>query len=259
MAHCKTGLVLNGGGTKGVAQLGAIKRLNEIGFEYDGIVGSSIGSVNAVLAYTGQMDKALQLYQNIGLSTVIPNDKLNESKNAFAPSNLFLLVKGLISSKGYSTSPFLNFLCDNLREFNLDEINPFNKAEIGIMTLQFSPRIKPVEIFLNGMNLSESIPYLVASMCFPFFKPINIGGKSYFDGGLYDVRPIHMLVERGYNNILCIDIGGIGRRRCLRKVSKIADISVIQIDPKIGLFDFDKERQQIAFDKGYRAIKKFIG
>ena len=41
------GLVLEGGGTKGAYQLGAYKALKELGMEFDGIVGTSIGALNA--------------------------------------------------------------------------------------------------------------------------------------------------------------------------------------------------------------------
>ena len=41
------GLVLEGGGTKGAYQLGAYKALKELGVEFDGVVGTSIGALNA--------------------------------------------------------------------------------------------------------------------------------------------------------------------------------------------------------------------
>ena len=47
------GLVLEGGGTKGAYQLGAYKALKELGMEFDGIVGTSIGALNAAFIIQG--------------------------------------------------------------------------------------------------------------------------------------------------------------------------------------------------------------
>ncbi len=40
------GLVLEGGGTKGAYQIGAYKALRELGIEFQGVTGTSIGALN---------------------------------------------------------------------------------------------------------------------------------------------------------------------------------------------------------------------
>ena len=40
------GLVLEGGGTKGAYQIGAYKALKDLGIEFQGVSGTSIGALN---------------------------------------------------------------------------------------------------------------------------------------------------------------------------------------------------------------------
>ena len=48
------GLVLEGGGTKGAYQIGAYKALRDLGIEFQGVAGTSIGALNG--AYIIQND-----------------------------------------------------------------------------------------------------------------------------------------------------------------------------------------------------------
>ena len=44
------GLVLEGGGAKGAYHIGAYRALSELGIQIDGVVGTSIGAINAAAA-----------------------------------------------------------------------------------------------------------------------------------------------------------------------------------------------------------------
>ena len=49
------GLILEGGGTKGAYQIGAYKALRDLGIEFQGVAGTSIGALNGAyicLLYT---------------------------------------------------------------------------------------------------------------------------------------------------------------------------------------------------------------
>ena len=66
----------------------------------------------------------------------------------------------------------------------------------------------------EDINKEELYEYILASACFPIFKPQKIGDKQYLDGGMHDNVPVNMLLNKGYKNIIVIDIsnGGISRR-----------------------------------------------
>ncbi|RVU55577.1 patatin-like phospholipase family protein [Anaerosphaera multitolerans] len=57
------GLVLEGGGAKGAYQIGAYFALKELGYEFEAVVGTSIGSINGALIVMGEADKALKLWK----------------------------------------------------------------------------------------------------------------------------------------------------------------------------------------------------
>ena len=60
------GLVLSGGGMRGVAHIGAIKALEEHGIFPNHIAGSSVGAiVGALYAYGHSWDKILEFFKNI--------------------------------------------------------------------------------------------------------------------------------------------------------------------------------------------------
>ena len=77
------GLVLEGGGTKGAYQLGAYKALKELGMEFDGIVGTSIGALNAAFIIQGDYDimEDIWLNQDYKSFMIIEEDLYEKYKN----------------------------------------------------------------------------------------------------------------------------------------------------------------------------------
>ena len=60
----KKGLVLSGGGARGVCHLGVIKALDEFGVKFDYIAGTSVGSVvGALYSYGYPPDEILKMIQ----------------------------------------------------------------------------------------------------------------------------------------------------------------------------------------------------
>ncbi len=69
------GLVLQGGGAKGAFQVGAIKALIELGHSFDGVVGVSIGAINAAFVAQGDMDLAYKMWYDINFEQLMGIDK----------------------------------------------------------------------------------------------------------------------------------------------------------------------------------------
>ena len=73
-------LVLEGGGAKGAYQVGAIKALKENGYEFDTIVGTSIGALNAAFICQGDIDKLDELWHTLSFQDLMDiNNELGES------------------------------------------------------------------------------------------------------------------------------------------------------------------------------------
>ena len=72
-----------------------------------------------------------------------------------------------------------------------------SRINFGLVTYSVKNKT-PLRKFKNEIPKEQMEDYLLASSCFPIFKPQIINGEEYFDGGLYDNSPYNMLIENGY-------------------------------------------------------------
>jgi NTE family protein len=137
-----------------------------------------------------------------------------------------------------------------------------SKIEYGMVTTSVNVKNKSLEVFKEDIDKEEFYDYLLASSCFPIFKPQKIGDKQYLDGGMYDNVPINMLLNKGYSNIIVVDISNGGISRKLQ--NKKAYIKIIKPNEELGgPFDFDKSRIKKNMKMGYldtmKAFNKLQG
>ena len=69
------GLALEGGGAKGSYQVGAYKALKEMGYEFDYIVGTSIGAINGAMFVQGDEKLAEKIWLDIEFSMVVSTEE----------------------------------------------------------------------------------------------------------------------------------------------------------------------------------------
>ena len=67
----RTGLVLEGGGAKGAYAFGWLLEFAARGIHFDAVSGTSVGTLNAILWATNQLDKGEMLWQTISTETVL--------------------------------------------------------------------------------------------------------------------------------------------------------------------------------------------
>jgi NTE family protein len=158
----KTGLVLSGGGARGVAHLGVLKALDELGVVIDCISGTSAGALAGALYAQGlKPDAIFGLVKNMGL--------FNSVRPAWARTGL------------------LNM--DGMKELLLKTIpvNNFNSLKIPLTVAATDIRRGQVHYFTEG----ELIPAILASCSIPaIFNPVSVNGNLYVDGGLVDNLPV---------------------------------------------------------------------
>ena len=63
----KRAIVLGGGGSRGSYQLGAWQALNELGVDYQMVLGTSIGSINAALMAQGDYALSEHLWETVAV------------------------------------------------------------------------------------------------------------------------------------------------------------------------------------------------
>ncbi len=192
-----TGLVLAGGGGKGIYQVGMLKVLSEAGV-LDNIVaisGVSIGAVNAVL-YAMGIDKMEKVWDEIDMGTLFDFDE-----------------KQIAAGNTHFSRTEMNNLIDKYMDFN--QIRN-EKRIIYVGTSKCAANYSGIdptygctaEYFLLNNALDEDINnYLLASTALPYiYSPVPIRGNKYLDGGINDNIPIKPLYDLGIRRFIVIEL-----------------------------------------------------
>lgn len=200
------GLVLEGGGTKGAYQIGAYKALRDLGIEFQGVAGTSIGALNG--AYILQND--IEVMEDIWLTydythfMNIDEESYEKYKNIDFTAKNFNAVIGLINkarkNEGIDITPLRQLLEKTLNE---ESIRSSNK-DFGLVTVHWDKRINPHPLYLEDIPKGRLTDYLIASSSLPIFKLDRMDDKLYLDGMFFDNMPISLLENKGYNDIVVI-------------------------------------------------------
>jgi len=252
------GVVLGGGGAKGAYEIGVWKALRELELPIEAVVGTSVGALNGAIMVQGDYELALELWNDLHMSKII-NITQELELNKVKKSGITTLVRGvkrLIVDGGMDVTPLKELL-----EKVIDEDKIRNsEIEFGIVTFSLSD-FKPVRLFKKDIPKGRLIDYLLASACFPTFKPQMIDNKRYIDGGVYDNIPISLILEK-CNHIIAVDVSGPGRiKRADTSAHKI--INIKNSGYLGGILQFDGEISKVNIEYGYydtlRAFEKVKG
>ena len=199
------GLALEGGGAKGAFHIGAVKALLENGYEFDGVVGTSIGAFNGALISQGDFEKAYDLWINMEPSMLFDIEDecmRNIVHNGLTKETIKYISSrtiNLIENRGIDTSKMRRVLYENVDEYKLRISN----IDFGMVTVSI-PDFNPVEVYKEDIPAGKIRDYIMASANFPGFKLYPIDGKYYIDGGIYDNCPVNLLIRKGYKDIIAV-------------------------------------------------------
>ncbi len=202
----KVGLVLSGGGAKGVAHIGVIKALEDNDIPIDYVVGTSMGAIIGSMYCMGYTtDEMLKLISSEQFRQWYQGESNVEYRYFFkqndpTPSIVSMQLNfkdSLMFFRPQNTS-----LIDPL-QMNLGFVDIFagaNAACEGDFNKMLVPfRCVGADVFhkknvvMSSGDLGNSVR---ASMTFPFvFKPIKINGTLVYDGGIYDNYPYDVMID----------------------------------------------------------------
>jgi NTE family protein len=164
----KIGLVLSGGGVRGIAHIGAIKALEEYGIYPNIVSGSSAGSVVGALYCAGYTP--------------------DEMMNFFKVIPLFHINRFAFNKPGFINTD--NFYADFNKYFEDDSFAGLKK-KLYVTTVDLLNGV--LKVFDQG----ELIKPLLASCAFPgLFSPVSINELLYADGGILDNFPTAPIKEQ---------------------------------------------------------------
>lgn len=251
----KYGLVLAGGGGKGAYQIGAWKALKEMGIEFEAIAGASIGSINGALIAAGDYDKAMEMWHSVSVDKGIKiTETLPDAENLFSRKNWGALFKEFLKTGGIDASPAEEFLSQYVDEAKIRQSN----IPLGIVTVQMTQGVTPLELFIEDIPEGKLIDYLFASSNVPLITNIGPEGERFLDGGVYDNIPVATLKKRGYNKLIIIDISNIkGLSHSMDILnSQVVYIRPYDIDELGATFDFDAYTIEKRIKLGYLDARK---
>ncbi len=251
------GLVLAGGGAKGIYQLGAWKAMKELGVKFSVVAGVSIGSINGALIASDSYDEAAVFWKSASVDkgVKIAND-LKDPENLFSLKNAGVLIKEIMRNKGIDASPTKDFLLQFIDE---DKVRR-SSVKFGMVTFNLS-EFTPVEIFIDKIPEGELVDYLLASSKVPGVSKIGPEDDRYLDGGVYDNAPIGLLRKNGYNRIIVVDISsmkGLGHKSDMTNAEFIY-IRPFDIEDLGAAFDFSEEMYKKRLTMGYLDTRKAFG
>lgn len=247
-------LALGGGGTKGAYQVGVIKALKELNIKITAVSGTSIGAING--AFILQDDVALmeKVYTNMKFNDICKDEiVVDESKDLLDLKNIVNIVAGYIKNNGLDNSALRELI---VKYLDLDKVYK-SKKDFGLVTYSTENK-EIVRKFKSDIKKEELVDYILASACFPIFKKQKIKGKEYIDGGIGDVLPINMLIEKGYKNIIAVDIEGIGITQNIDRNDTYIKLIYSKEDLG-GMFEFKKRRISRNIKKGYLDTMRSFG
>lgn len=254
----KWGLVLAGGGAKGAYHLGVWEALQKMEISIGCIAGTSIGSINGALFCQGAYAEALELWQSISLDKIVDLSDLDiDGNNLFEIKNIRALIAEIHKKSGLTMQPLHDLLAELVDEEKIRSA----PVEYGLVTCAV-PNLTAVELFKEQIPDGELVDYMMASACLPGFKSKKINNQSFVDGGVTNNMPLDMPIQKGFDNIIAVDVGGIGIVRSVDKTAK--NIINIRCDDKIiGTMEFAQEAIRRIIRKGYydtfRALGRLAG
>ena len=257
------GLALEGGGAKGAFHIGAVRALLENGYEFDGVVGTSIGAFNGALISQGDFEKAYDLWINMEPSMLFDIEDecmRNIVHNGLTKENIKYISSrtiNLIENRGIDTSKMRRVLYENVDEYKLRTSN----IDFGMVTVSI-PDFNPVEVYKEDIPAGKIRDYIMASANFPGFKLYPIDGKYYIDGGIYDNCPVNLLIRKGYKDIIAVRTSKNDRfSNIINKDVRIRSIIASEDLGNALIFDNDLIRRNITL--GYfdaiRMVKNLKG
>lgn len=241
----KIGLSIAGGGLKGVAHIGVIKALQELGIEIEAIAGTSSGSLIAALFAAGfTVNEMADIFcKNYKVLTTFEKRPIAKSIGKYVFKKQFEL-EGL--SDGIKVENLVNKV---IREKELEKLQDL-KIPVAITTVD---TISMKEcIFLSkkyDLKNTEKIDYIYddieigkavrASMSFPgIFTTCNYGKYNFIDGGTVDNLPVKILKDIGVDKV----IGSSFNLDNYIPTGKIFDVVIRAIDI-FSLKDVEKARE----------------
>ena len=209
----RIGLVLGGGGARGYAHIGVLKKLEEMRIPFDYITGTSMGSIVGGFLATGMdSDELNQVVRDADWDDLFKDKtsredlpfrrKADDNLGLYGPKlgigkNSSLLPKGVVSGQKVIFM-FESVISQRINTPDFDQLPiPFRAIATDIVS-------GDMVVIADG-ELSMAMR---ASMAVPaVFDPVRRGDALLVDGGLVRNLPVDIARDMGADVVIAVDVG----------------------------------------------------
>ena len=208
--NIKVGLVLSGGGAKGLAHIGALKAIDSLGVKIDYVAGTSMGAIVGGLYASGYTGKQIDsIFKSVNFDELINDNLPRNAKTFYERDN---------SEKYAITLPFNNFKVQIPSAISRGQnvFNLFSKLMLHVSDIEDFEDL-PIPFFCIATNIETGEPVILNSGSLPqaiaasgalpsVFQPVIINNQILIDGGVVNNYPIDELRAKGMNLIIGVDV-----------------------------------------------------
>ena len=278
----KIGVALAGGGLKGVAHIGALKALEELGIKIEYISGTSSGAAMATLYALGYTPDEMETITEESYKKIVKIKKRTIAK--YTVQSMWhrkIELKGII--KGETVEEIVEEYASKKQVYDMTDI----KKNFAMITADANTTKKCVFSSKN-INKTKDVEYISnipigkavrSSMAFPaIFTPCEYEDYCFIDGGTVDNMPVKELIDMGADKTIAIsftldeftgkeNLFSVILRACdifsLKDVKKGQDISDISIEidmrnAKLLSIDNIKSSIKIGYDTVMKNKEKIL-
>ena len=222
----QVGLVLSGGGAKGMAHIGALKVIEEAGVRIDFIGGTSMGAIVGGLYASGYTTAQLDsIFRNTDFDQLIQDNLPRSAKTFYEKEAAERYALTLPFSKFKVSIPAAfsggqNIYNELVRVlYHVKDVRDFNQLPIPFFCIATDVETGE-ELLLNEGYLPEAI---MASGTLPsLFEPMEVDGRILIDGGVLNNYPVDEVRAMGADLVIGVDVQhGLRDRESLQSASEI--------------------------------------
>lgn len=175
----KTGLVLEGGGVRGIYVAGVLDVFLEQGICFDGVIGNSAGAIHGCSYLSNQKGRSIRYYTK------------------YCGDYRFMSLRSWLTTGDLVG---VDFCYHELPEkLDVYDNEAFKRCGIPFYAVCTNIETGKPE-YMRIFDMFEQIDYLRASASLPYFsRVVEIEGKKYLDGGCSDSVPVQAFRNMGYD------------------------------------------------------------
>ncbi len=237
------GLVLGGGGARGVAHVGVLRVLDELRIPVDYVGGTSMGSIIAALFALGmtadEIQQQIEVVDWDDLFADTPDRsrrtyRRKEDDHAFfLPVELGFSKGTLVTNRGIIAGQKLSFAFPNPQIYTAG-YRGFDRLAYPLRTVATDLHTGEMVVIDRG-NLVQAVR---ASMSIPgLFPPVRWEGRELIDGGVVRNLPVDVVRAMGADIIIAVDVGTLPEETTDQSLGSFAGVlaQTLTIQGRLGV------------------------